>query len=268
MNLAFSNIAWTSDEEAGALLLLNRYGVTQIEAAPARLWKDPSLIKPLDAIETKKAFEAKGFSISGFQAILFGRPELQLFQEASRDALACYLIHIATLCAAVGGKYLVFGAPKNRWIPEEMDRQEAFEVAVAFFKKFSPCFHQLGVSLGIEANPKAYEGNFCTTAEEVIHLVREVNTPGMHWHLDTGELAMNEEHIPDVLVANKDLIRSFHISQPFLSDFKEPWPGHAVVANFLKESSFKGALSIEMKRQPSGIEAIQNALEVVSRIYA
>lgn len=267
MKIAFSNIAWNLEEDAAAFECLLTNDISCLEAAPLRLWQNIENISQTDALATKAFFKDKGFSISGFQAILFGQPQLQLFEKKSREALFSYLTHIADLCSAVGGKYLVFGAPKNRWLPENLPPQEAFEVAKTFFKELGIYAVKKGVVFGIEANPADYGCNFCTTIKEVIDLIKGVDSPGIRWHLDTGEMAMNKENIPYVIESNSHLIGSVHISEPFLNGFETPWKGHQIVAAYLKKASFQGALSIEMKRQPSGLAAVEQAVHFVSKTY-
>jgi sugar phosphate isomerase/epimerase len=267
MKLSFSNIAWTPEENTAALEILTQHGIRHIEAAPGRLWNNLDEATVLDAAETRQGLEIQKFSISGFQAILFGRAELLLFNPEKIQELSSYLCHLAALCGGVGGSYLVFGAPKNRWVPEGMHPQEAFEIAVSFFQELGSEAVKQGVAFGIEANPVDYGCNFCTTVEEVARLVRAVNSQGVRWHLDTGEMAMNKELLPDTISANIDLVGSIHISEPLLGGFESPWSGHAAVAECIKDHGYSGVVSIEMKRQVSGLEAVKTAIDFVQKTY-
>lgn len=267
MPLAFSNIAWLPEEDEQAIQLLNILGIHQIEAAPGRLWEDVDNADVSTVTDKRKSLAAQGVVVSGFQAILFGLAQLQLFDEWSRRELLSYLRHLANLCEGVGGRYLVFGAPKNRCVPEEISNKQAFTIATDFFKELGGYAQERGVVFGIEANPAAYGCNFCTTIQEVSDLVRAVNSPGVRWHLDTGEMAMNEERIPNVIKDNADIIGSVHVSEPNLGGFSSPWDGHSAVAIALNEAGYTGVLSIEMKRQPVGLKAVEQAVLAVSRLY-
>jgi D-psicose/D-tagatose/L-ribulose 3-epimerase len=267
MSLAFSNIAWSPEEDDSAINLLASLGVHQIEAAPGRLWSDLLHTTPVMGEDTRANLAAQGVIVAGFQAILFGYADLQLFDDRSRPKLLSYLRRLADLCASVGGGYLVFGAPKNRWIPEEISDHEAIMIAADFFKELGGYAQEKGVVFGIEANPAPYGCNFCTTIKEVSSLVREINSPGVRWHLDTGEMAMNEERVPDVILDNADIIGSVHISEPNLRGFSTPWDGHSAVALALNQAGYSGVISIEMKKQPEGLKAVDQAVRAVSRLY-
>jgi len=267
MMLSFSNIAWSPDEEAAAHEILSQHGIQYIEAAPGRLWHNLDHATVLDAVEKGQVLKKQKFLISGFQAILFGKAELLLFNAEKIQELSSYLCHLAALCGGLGGSYLVFGAPKNRWVPEGMHPQEAFEIAVRFFQKLGSESVKRGVAFGIEANPVDYGCNFCTTIEEVARLVRAVNSKGVRWHLDTGELAMNKERLPDVISANIDLVGSVHISEPMLDGFESPWSEHTAVSECIRNYGYEGFISIEMKRQVSGLEAVKTAIDFVQKTY-
>ncbi|RYD84829.1 MAG: sugar phosphate isomerase/epimerase, partial [Verrucomicrobiaceae bacterium] len=118
MNLAISNIAWTSEEDAAAYELLSNFGVRALEIAPARLFQNPALASEEEVEKALEPIRAAGLSIVAFQAILFGKPELTVFETKDvRLALIDYLGGLAKTAAACGARPLVFGAPKNRCVP-------------------------------------------------------------------------------------------------------------------------------------------------------
>lgn len=265
--IGISNIAWTAEEDEAAHALLASLGVTSLELVPTRHW--PALDKvPTETARTKaEELRDNGFAIASFQAILFGQPDLVLFDASTRPALKDYLRHVADLCAAMGAKAMVFGAPKNRRVPDDMPTDGAREIAVEFFRELGTHAASLGVSFGLEANPAAYGCNFCTHVGDVAEIVRAVDSPGLRWHLDTGEMAMNSEDVNSLLAQHGDLVGSMHISQPNLDAFTTPWPGHGQVAQWLSTTARDFPISIEMKRQPAGLTAVEETVQTVREIY-
>lgn len=263
-----SHIAWSPEEEADALVLLKENGIHQMEVAPGRIWPDLGQATASSIKEGMRRLEQAGVQISGFQAILFGKPDLLLFDDSRRPGLLDYLKRLAEIAAHSGAGYLVFGAPKNRWIPEGLDRHRANEISMDFMKELGACAAKLGVTFGIEANPAAYGCNFCTHVHQVAHLVRAVDSPGIRWHLDTGELAMNAEEIPAAILDNADLIGSMHVSEPNLGDFSAPWAGHSIVASAIRSAGYKGPVSLEMKRPEAGLSGVRQAVSFLLEIYS
>jgi len=264
VQFAISNIAWLPEEDETAYNLLSELGVGHLEVAPGRIWPDPGAP---EAGVLPASVDRRSLTISGFQAILFGKPELLLFDDVMRPKLAEHLIKLAQTCSTAGGKYLVFGAPKNRLIPPWMSTAQAFDVAGAFFQVLAARTGKLGVTFGIEANPTEYGCNFCTHVADVARLVREVDSSVIRWHLDTGEMAMNSEKLPDVILDHADLIGSVHVSEPDLGDFSNPWPGHLAAASALRSVGYNGILSLEMKRPSDGLAGVRRAAEFLLSTY-
>ena len=264
--LAVSNIAWSPDEEVVAYELLVKCGVKNLEIAPPRFWPDIFLASEQDIHQSLQPALDAGLQIVAFQAILFGKADLLLFDANSRPLLAGYLNRMAQICAWSGAKTMVFGAPANRLVPEGMTKTEAFDIATNFFQKLGKHASDLGVTFGIEANPTAYQCNFCTHVGDVIELVRRVDSPGVRWHLDSGELAMNQENIVEVISNDADLICHAHVSEPMLGGFEQPWSGHAQVLHTLEAVHYTGPISLEMKRQPDGLAAVERAIRFANSL--
>ncbi|MDX2079422.1 MAG: sugar phosphate isomerase/epimerase [Terrimicrobiaceae bacterium] len=261
---AVSNIAWSAEEDEAAYDLLVQLSISHVEVAPGRIWPAPSAP---ESGTPPPGLVARGLGIIGFQAILFGKPDLLLFDPQSRPNLAAELRALAGTCARSGGRYLVFGAPKNRFVPASLSAEEAFDTSVEFFGELGRHCESLGVLVGIEANPAAYGCNFCTQSADVARLVNAVKSPAVRWHLDTGALAMNEESVPDMILQNAGIIGSVHISEPQLGDFSTPWSGHNVVAGALREAGYSGSISLEMKRPSDGLSGVRRALDFVLATY-
>ena len=263
-----SNIAWSAEEDAESFALLREFGITHLEVAPGRVWPRMGDTALAEVGEGMRSIRQAALDVSGFQAILFGKADLLLFQETTREQLLQYLKQLAGICAKAGGQYLVFGAPRNRWIPPELNQDVAFEIAADFFRDLGSHAAEHGVFFGLEANPEVYGCNFGTNVEQIARLVRTVNSSGVRWHADTGEFAMNAECLPGVLVENADILGSMHVSQPGLEDFSTPWSGHAETAATLRAIGYEGFISLEMKRPASSIQGVREAIEFFCGTYS
>jgi D-psicose/D-tagatose/L-ribulose 3-epimerase len=269
VNLAVSNIAWLPEEDAAAFDILRTLGVSLLELAPSRKWIDPSIAGVADAQGYRKELRVAGFSVAAFQAILFGKPELTIFEspEARRKCID-YLVQIAQLAAACGARPLVFGAPKNRRVPEGMPLVEADRIARDFFSELARRTADLRVSFCLEPNPTGYGCNYLTHVAGAARIVREVNSPGLRLQIDAGELAMNSESVEQVIKEQADIIGHVHISQAMLVGFENPWEGHATLAQTLAQINYGLVLSIEMKRPTDGLAGVQRAIEFARECYA
>src|SRR5581483_3256291 len=103
--LAISNIAWEPAEDDAIGTVLRTAGVGGVEIAPTKWKENPVRASLADIAEYRKAWEQRGLRIVSMQALLFGRPELQLFgEESSRAAMLDYLQRLVKLGAGLGAK--------------------------------------------------------------------------------------------------------------------------------------------------------------------
>ncbi len=248
---------------------LGALGISLLELAPSRKWLDPASAGVRDAQHYLGELQAAGFSVAAFQAILFGKPELTIFDgpEPRRKCLD-YLVHIAQLATACGARSLVFGAPKNRRVPAGMPLSEADRVAREFFEELARRATAVRASFCLEPNPTAYGCNYLTHIADVARIVRQVNSPGLRLQIDAGELAMNGEAVERVITEQADIIGHVHISQPMLGGYEKPWEGHAVLARALTQIDYKLPISIEMKRPTDGLDGVRHAIQFAKECYA
>lgn len=194
---AISNIAWGAADEPQLASQLVGWGATGVEVAPARVVPQPELAEPHQLSAYREFWEQHGLPIVATQALLFGRPELQLFgTPAVRRDLLEYVTCMIRLSAALGAQTLVFGSPKNRR-RGELPLHEAVAIAEPFFRELGRRAEAAGVWLALEANPAMYGGDFVLTAEQAWELVRRVDQPGFGLHLDSGGMLI-EAAVADV----------------------------------------------------------------------
>ena len=268
MKLAVSNIAWSLEEDAAAFEMLRRRGIAGLEIAPPRVWPQPTTVSGEAARAYREEMAAKGFDVVAFQSLLFGKNELTLFgADAPRPCLD-YLVEMGRLAARLGARVLVFGSPRNRAVPEGMPPASAWSKAVAFFSELGARYAELGIRIGLEPNPAAYQCNFIRTVEEAAQLVRAVDSPGVRLHLDAGELQMNGEAIETVVPPHLDITAHVHASEPMLAPLQTAWDGHRRLAAVLKAGGYDGWVSLEMKRPEAGLPAVEQAIGHLRELYA
>lgn len=265
MPLAISNILWTPEQEAAALVAAQAAGANGIEVAPARIasW-DTLTSAAVTAYRAKLADH--GLAIPSMQALLFGVPDVALLADtASYQRLADHLARVADIAALLGARVMVFGAPKQR-LRGTLDGVAANALAAERLPPIGDALHQRGVVLGIEPVPAAYGADFLHNVVEVAALVRQVNHPAIRLHLDTGALHLAGEDVA-VVTANADILCHVHLSRPQLAPLTEALPLDAPLAAALSSLAYRGWLSIEIGPQPEPIPVIAAALPLARSLY-
>jgi sugar phosphate isomerase/epimerase len=268
MKLAVSNIAWPREQDGAVADLLLAHGVEGVEVAPTKLWPDPTAATDAEIDTVRRTWADRGLPIIAAQALLFGKPELTLFDAADvRERSIDYLRRIIRLCGRLGAASLVFGSPKNRLVGR-LDRAAVLRIAVKVFTRLGEIAASEGTCVILEANPPEYGADFVTRAGEAIELVRLVNHPGFRLHLDTACMTLAGDPPAATIADGFDLLRHFHVSEPQLGVVGQGPVEHAEFAAALKRLSYARWASIEMREtQPFSLDALAGAVDFTRRIY-
>ena len=268
MRLAISNLAWPSEQNEQAFDRLAGLGVQGVEVAPTRLaaWDD---IGDAMLSRYRARVESAGLVVSSLQAVLFGRPALQLLGDgAAYDGMVEHMRQVGGIGSALGAGVLVFGSPRNR-LRGDMDMGRAWALARDRLRQLGEITLASGVVIGVEPVPAIYGGDFLTSWSEVLRMVRDVDHPGVRVHLDTGCVSLNGDAIGDAIEAARDVLCHFHAAQPQLGDFQDPLPSHAEAAAGLHKAGYRRWLSIEMReRADEPLAATEHAIRTVRGIYS
>ena len=153
MKLAISNIAWPTSEEEMAARIMQEAQIGGVEVAPTKLWPKPLEATDDDLARYRHFWAAHGIAIVAVQSLLFGRPDLTIFENAvkRRETLA-YLRRIMRLSAQLGAHVLVFGSPKNRKV-NDLPPATVETIAVDFFHAAGEVAAAYELLLCIEPNP-------------------------------------------------------------------------------------------------------------------
>jgi D-psicose/D-tagatose/L-ribulose 3-epimerase len=269
MTLTVSNIAWPADEEQDVATELAALGVTAVEIAPTKVFTDPLAVEDCE-LERYLAFWADhGIAVVAFQSMLFGHPELTIFDDAkTRARTVDHLTGFIELAGRMGATALVFGSPKNRRMPAGMSREQADAIAAEVFAELGDTAGANGTVFCLEPNPVDYDCNFVVNAREGGELVARVDNAGFGLHLDTAGMTLAGDDLYEAITTHPQ-IRHFHISAPFLGELDETAVDYARSAAALETIGYSGNVSIEMRPGAPGESAqrVRRAVEVARRFY-
>jgi D-psicose/D-tagatose/L-ribulose 3-epimerase len=263
--LSVSNIAFPGPELGSAIALLRRLDISAIEVAPYNVFGRWD-ISAADLDTFRKMLADAGLRCPAMQGIVYNAPGAHLFASGeAREALYRHLMMIAKMAGALGAKACVFGAPKLR-DPGDLPAQEARAIAVDFFRRIGPAFAAEGATLSFEPNARQYACRFITTTAEAIDLVEEIDTEGIGLQIDTGTLFLEHED-PQILIRAARNAAHAHVSEPDLAPLGTGVVDHRPVAAALRESGYRGSLSIEMRVVAGWQAAIEQAVALVRGTY-
>lgn len=267
MKLSVSNIAWNNEELAEHLSLLHDLGCEGVELAPSCIWPEPILASTQERHILREKIERSGLELVGFHALLFTRPDLQLFADrASYASTIEYLTRLAELCADLNGRVLILGSPRNR-VLHGHDYGQCLQWAEDAFLSVAQSCAKLGVIFCIE--PLApNETEFIMSAREGAELVARVSHPNFRLHLDAKALISTGEDLDQILDQYGRLLQHFHVGDPGLAPPGSTGVDHAPFGRALRRTGYQEYVSIEMRReQGDSREAVRKSVAYVMKNY-
>lgn len=265
MRLAVSNIAWREEEDEAVAEVLRANGVEGLEIAPTRLFAEPLQSSRDERRRERDRWQRLGLPIVAAQSLLFARPTLRLFgpDEETREMLR-YLEELCGFCADLGAGPLVFGAPAARR-RGALPQDQAFAIAVDFFRALGRRAAEEGVCVCIEPNPPAYGCDFVTTSDEGAALVAAVDSPGCALHLDAAALVLAGEDPQLAVTRHSKRLRHLHLSAPGLEPPTPAALDYGALTNTLAANGYAGWCSLEMRAATPGTNAarVRDAVAVV-----
>jgi sugar phosphate isomerase/epimerase len=269
MKYAFCNeayVGWPFDRVCGDLASC---GYSGVEIAPFTLDEDPRRIDERRAKEIGEIARREGTEVIGLHWLL-AKPDgfhLTTPDAALRKSTVEFLQHLARLCAAMGGRIMVFGSPKQRGILPGENPDDVFARAAEGFRAVCEVAGPLGVTLALEPLSPV-ETDFLNTASETVRLIRAVDHPACRLHLDVKAMSSEPEPIEKIIRDHCRDLAHFHANDP---NRRGPGSGEvdfASIVKALKTINYDGYVSVEVfDYVPDGPTIARTSIEFLKTMF-
>ena len=259
MKYSISNLTWGSSALDEIIPRLATTGLQGVEIAPTAIWPDLSNVCDQEVTKFKEYLESHNLVVSGVQSLLYGRPELQLFDQRCWGDLRKHLENLIRIGGLLGAEVAVFGSPKNR-VKGNLELNYANELAATFLSELEPTLKEHNIILTLEPNAPKYGADYLLTYEDVLKLCNKIDSTNIKPQIDTGCLWM----------VGEDPVNAFKSSRPHHIHLStrnlEPVPGTENFENFLDcilNNDYQNWLVIEFIGN-----SIQTTLDSLSWMFA
>jgi sugar phosphate isomerase/epimerase len=222
-------------------------GYHAMELAPFTLKEDPRDLTDADALGLCATAKKHGLDILGLHWLLtkpawfhITTPDALLRAETVRFAK-----HLVRICAAAGGRIMVWGSPKARNTLPEWAYDDCFQRAADCLREVSDEAGKYGVTLAMEPLGRK-ETNFLNTAEETVRLCKLVDHPACKLHLDVKAMSDESKPIPQIIEESRDWFVHFHANDPNLLGPGMGEVKYEPIIPALRKAGYEGYLSVEV----------------------
>lgn len=263
LRLAASNIGWSAADDDKVLRLMSHLGFEGLEVAPTRIFpSDPyAHCSEFTTFRDRMADEF-GLELCSMQSIWRGRSE-SIFDPDGAAALLAYTREACTFAQAGSVPSIVFGCPRNRFVPDGREPWEAAEFLIACGEAARSC----DTVFALEANPPLYGTNFLNSTAQALDYLSYLDgvgdTRGLGINLDLGAIVEMRE---GTVVIERALSRvsHVHISEPGLVPVEDR-KFHREVRAILEDFDYRGFVSLEMAT--SDYDTVRACLEYLAHTF-
>lgn len=228
-------------------------GYDGLEVAPFTLAEDPTELTDAEVDGFRRTAQDHGLEIFGLHWLLVAPAGLSIVSSdaALRQRTKAVMTRLVELCAALGGSYLVHGSPRQRSVPADSTREQAWERARECLSGAAAAAARCGVTYCLEPLARR-ETDLFNTVEECVRMVEEIGEPALRTMIDCSAAGQTEDLPVDELIVKwlpRGVIGHIQVNDP---NRRGPGQGDLDFAPILdalawseREGHFPGIVGVE-----------------------
>ncbi|MFF1634135.1 sugar phosphate isomerase/epimerase family protein [Leifsonia sp. NPDC058248] len=173
-------------------------GYEAVELAPFTLGRPVEDVRAAERAKIRRTAASLGLDFTGLHWLLAKTEGMHIaaIDPEARQRTLDRLKALTDLCTDLGGHVLVFGSPQQRSTPAGMTAPDGRARSIDLFRSWAVHAEQTGTTICLEALP-ADETDFMNTTDEVIEIVRAVDSSAVQLVLDVKSMSAEDSPIPD-----------------------------------------------------------------------
>jgi sugar phosphate isomerase/epimerase len=244
-------------------------GYEALEIAPFTLRQPVTELTEADARRAGQTAREAGLAVAGLHWLLAKTQGLSLTaaDQATQQHTIDFGRRLVDACAAMGGRVMVWGSPKQRAVGADRTAQQARDAAAATLGPICEAAQAAGVTIALEPLPRG-ETDFLNTADEARQLIEHLASPACRLHLDVKAMCDEPTPIPQLIREHGDLLHHFHANDPNLRGPGQGAVDFRPIAAALHEINYTGDVSVEVfDYTPDGPTIGRQSLQYLDHVW-
>jgi sugar phosphate isomerase/epimerase len=266
---AVSTIALSHGAPDRELATVRQLGFLGVEIALSRVFLSTHEVSEDQATKFGNRVRAHDLQVVGLHSLFYDRPDLCIFGDNDvRNQTLHFLTRSSEICAAMGGRSLVFGSPTARK-RGTMAVDQADELAASFLYDTCLAIDGHGTKLLMEPLGKN-ESDYLHTLEHAYRLVNQVGRSELGLHFDAKAMVEADEISVETVCHFAPQAIHCHINEMNLGVLQENGPvNHKLFGQCLRDGGYKGWVSLEQRiTDPHDfMTPLSKSMSVLSKSY-
>ncbi len=189
---------------------------------------------------------------------LFIKPEGLSIFSANKDIrkkTSLYFEKLVGFTSDIGGKIMVFGSPKQRYIDKDIPQTQVMEYFFEFIKDPLEVAREKNITICLEPLAKR-ETNFVNSVTDAISIIETLNHPNLKLILDVKAMSDEKRPYPEIIYEGRKHLCHFHANDENLLGPGFGKIDFAPIISALKDIHYNGYLSVEVFNFAPGPEEI------------
>jgi D-psicose/D-tagatose/L-ribulose 3-epimerase len=233
----------------GQCVLAAELGYEGLEIAPFTLGEEAYRMGAEERARLRRACSEAGIAVSGLHWLLVAPAGLSITtaDRAAWDRTVDVMRRLVSLCAELGGSYLVHGSPAQRRLDTEPDPAAAAARGETAWAAAAEEAEAAGVIYCIEPLAPAL-ADFVTTVAEAAAIVERIGSPALKTMIDASAAAGGEAESVAAVVERwmpSGLVRHIHFNDRNRRGPGQGGDAFAPILAALKRHDYRGWIGVE-----------------------
>ena len=264
-NYFISNLCWEEKHQESIINIIKKNKIKGIDFAPLQITSNWKGVEK-KTIKYSKYLKKNKIIVNAVQGIFF-KKKFNLFKDQKNiHKILSHLKIIIRICKILNCNKIILGSTefRNKF---NLRRNEANKIFVNFLNKLLPLLQKEKIFLCLETIPKQYNEKYLYNFNQVLSIIKEVNSKWISINFDTSLFHFKKLNIRE-FKKNINFIKNIQITQKDFKFLLKPSKKNINFCKMLKNNNKFKDISLEIIESETDIEKVSLSIKNFKRLFS